>query len=387
MPIPATITARASDIAEWRRDLHRHPELLYDVHRTAGLVAGRLREFGCDEVVAGIGRTGVVGLVHGRRGGGPVAGLRADMDALPILEETGLPHQSAIPGRMHACGHDGHTAMLLGAARHLCETRDFTGTAALIFQPAEEGGGGGKAMVDDGLMTRFGIGEVFGMHNLPGLAPGHFALRKGAIMASADRFDIVVRGKGAHAAQPHESVDPVMVGAQIVTALQTIVARGLDPLKACVVSVTRFEAGSAYNVIPQSAKLAGTVRSLDADVRAFARERVVAIARDIAAAFGATAQVDYHLGYPVTRNHAAQTDFAAGIAAGVAGADHVDADVAPIMGAEDFSYMLEARPGAFIFIGNGDSAGLHHPAYDFNDAIIPAGVAYWTRLVETRLAG
>ena len=383
----AAIAAAAAEIAEWRRDFHRHPELLYDVQRTAGLVEQRLRAFGCDEVVPGIGRTGVVGLVHGRGGRGKTIGLRADMDALPILEETGAAHQSTVPGRMHACGHDGHTAMLLGAARHLCETRDFTGTAALIFQPAEEGGGGGKAMVDDGLMTRFGIGEVFGMHNLPGLAAGHFALRPGAIMASADRFDIVVHGKGAHAAQPHEGIDPVVTGAQIVTALQTIVARALDPLKACVVSVTRFEAGSAYNVIPQSARLAGTVRSLDADVRDFARKRVTAIAQDIAAAFGARAEVAYHMGYPVTRNHAAQTAFAATVAARVAGPENVDAESQPVMGAEDFSYMLEARPGAFIFIGNGAGPGLHHPAYDFNDAIIPAGVEYWTRLAETRLAG
>lgn len=379
-------TSEADDIRAWRRDLHQHPELMYDVHRTARFVADKLREFGCDEVATGIGRTGVVGVISGASPEGRTLGLRADMDALPIQEETGAPHQSRTPGKMHACGHDGHTAMLLGAARRLCATRSFKGRAAVIFQPAEEGGAGGKAMLDDHMMERFKIDEVFGMHNLPGMVPGSFGLRPGAMMAAADRFDIVVEGRGAHAAKPHEGVDPVMIGAQIVTALQTIVSRSLDPLKAAVVSVTRFQAGSAYNVIPQSARLAGTVRTLDADVRAFARERLTILATQVAAAYGAQARVTYHEGYPVTRNHAAQAAFCARVAADVVGEAQVDAAIQPEMGAEDFSYMLQARPGAFVFIGNGATAGLHHPAYDFNDDIIPKGVSYWVRLTEMGLA-
>ena len=358
---------------------------MYDVFRTAARVADLLQGFGCDEVVQGIGRTGIVGIIHGRQKGRTI-GLRCDMDALPIFEASGVAHASLTPGKMHACGHDGHMAMLLGAARQLCATRNFSGTAAVIFQPAEEGGAGGKAMLDDGLMQRFGIGEVFGMHNMPGLAVGAFAIRPGAMMASADRFDIVIEGRGGHAAKPHECIDPVVVGAQIVSALQVIVARNVDPLEACVVSVTRFEAGSAYNVIPQSALLAGTVRTLAPAMRIFAERRLREIAGGIAAAHGAVARVDYVPGYPVTRNHAAQTAFAAGVAAAVAGAGMVDTATPPTMGAEDFSYMLEARPGALIFIGNGNTAGLHHPAYDFNDAAIAHGVEYWVRLVETGLS-
>jgi amidohydrolase len=375
----------ATDIAAWRHDLHRNPELLYAVERTAGFVAERLREFGCDEVVTGIGRTGVVGLIRGRGASARTIGLRADMDALPITEATGLAYQSVNPGKMHACGHDGHTAMLLGAARQLSAARDFAGTAALIFQPAEEGGAGARAMIDDGLMDRFGIAEIYGLHNMPGLPAGHFAIRPGPQMAAADRFDIVVEGKGAHAALPHQGVDPIVVAAQIVGALQGIVSRGIDPLEACVVSVTRIKAGSAYNVIPQEARLAGTVRTLKAETSQFAEGRLREIAEGVARAHRASARVSYSRGYPVTLNHAAQTAFAAEAARGVAGAAQVNADCAPVMGAEDFSYMLEARPGAFIFLGNGDSAGLHHPAYDFNDAIIPAGVSYWVRLVEARL--
>ena len=377
---------QALEATEWRRDLHQHPELMYDVHRTAGFVAEKLKAFGCDEVVTGLGRTGVVGLIHGRKGGSNrTIGLRADMDALPIEEATGAPWQSLTPGKMHACGHDGHTAMLLGAAQHLAKTRAFDGRVALVFQPAEEGGAGAKAMLDDGLMQRFGIEEVFGMHNMPGLAAGHFALRPGPIMAAADRFEIMVEGRGAHAAKPHEGVDPVVIGAAIVTALQTIVSRNADPLQACVVSVTRFDAGSAFNIIPQSAKLAGTVRTLNAAMREMARARLTAIAEGMAAVHGGTAQVNYLLGYPVTVNHPAQTAFAASVAASIAGPEAVNNAAAPEMGAEDFSYMLEARPGCFIFIGNGNSAGLHHPAFDFNDAIIARGMEYWVGVAEGRL--
>ena len=308
------------------------------------------------------------------------------MDALPITEANpALPYASAVAGRMHACGHDGHTAMLLGAARRLCATRDFAGTAVVVFQPAEEGGAGGKAMVDDGLMSRFGIDEVYGLHNLPGLAAGHFNLRPGPMMAAADRFEIVVEGRGGHAAMPHLCIDPVLTGAEITAALQSIVSRNVDPLDACVVSVTQFHAGSAGNAIPAEARLSGTVRTLKRETRAFVERRMREIAAGVAAVHGARASVHFVRGYPVTANHADQARFAAAIAAMVVGADNVDTGAPPVMGAEDFSFMLEARPGAFAFIGNGESAALHHPGFDFNDAILPVGISYWTRLVETAL--
>ena len=399
MPIVNRITDLADDATAWRQDLHRHPEILYDVHRTAGLVADKLRAFGCDEVVTGLGRTGVVGLVRGRNGAagevigktvgetiGKTIGLRADMDALPIHETTGKPWASQTAGAMHACGHDGHTAMLLGAARYLCETRAFEGTVALIFQPAEEGGAGGKAMVDDGLMERFGIAQVFGMHNAPGLPVGAFAITPGPIMASADRFVIDIAGIGGHAAQPHDCVDPIVVGAQIVSALQTIVSRVIDPLESVVVSVTRFHAGSANNIIPPSARLTGTIRALKTPIRALAKQRFHEIVEGIARVHRASATIDFEDGYPVTVNHLAETELAIRAARDVAGQQRVIANMPPIMGAEDFSYMLETRPGALIFIGNGPSAGLHHPDYDFDDAAIPHGMSFWTRLAETVLA-
>ena len=386
-----SITPRFAGIAEeakgWRRDIHQHPEVLYDVHRTAATVADRLRAFGCDDVATGIGRTGVVGVIRGRGAGTSTRtiALRADMDALPMNEETNLPYASRNPGRMHACGHDGHTAMLLGAAQALCESRAFGGTAVLVFQPAEEGGAGAKAMLDDGLVERFGIDEVYGMHNLPGLRIGAFSLRPGPIMAAADRFEIDIEGRGGHAAYPQQCIDPVLIGAQVVSNLQAIVSRTMDPLEACVVSVTMFHAGTALNVIPSIATLGGTIRTLTAESRGAAERRLRAIATSVAAAHEARATIRYAPGYPVTRNHLDQAAFSARVATAVAGADGVDDAMPPIMGAEDFSYMLEARPGAFIFIGNGDSAGLHHPAYDFNDAALPHGIAYWTRLVETAL--
>ena len=386
-PAGDAIARIAAEARAWRRDIHQHPETLYDVHRTAGLVADRLRSFGCDEVATGIGRTGVVGIIRGRDGGaGRGIGLRADMDALPLDERTNLPYASRTPGKMHACGHDGHTAMLLGAARALCETRDFAGTAVCIFQPAEEGGAGARAMIGDGLMTRFGIDEVYGMHNVPGIPVGSIALRSGPIMAAADRFEIEIEGRGGHAALPHQTIDPVLVGAHIVTLAQSIVSRNVDPIETCVVSITVFQAGTAQNAIPQTAKLAGTTRTLTAAMRDEVEARLRRIVEGTAAAHGATATLRYSRGYPVTRNHSAQVAVAERAAGRAVGPDKVDGSVPPMMGAEDFSYMLEARPGAFVFLGNGDSAALHHPGYDFDDAAIPHGIAYWVSLVETALA-
>ena len=387
MPISAAIKDLVPDAQTWRREIHQNPEIMYDVEGTAKFVADRLRAFGCDEVKTSIGRTGVVGVIRGAKGSSSRSiGLRADMDALPIEEETNLPYRSKTPGKMHACGHDGHTAMLLGAAQRLAQTRDFAGNAVVIFQPAEEGGAGAMAMIDDGLIDHFGIEEVYGMHNWPGLPVGFFALRKGPLMAAADEITITIEGRGGHGAMPHQCVDPVVVGAQIVIALQTITSRNVDPLNSCVVSVTRFDAGSANNIIPQSVRLNGTARTLRPATRDMVEKRIHEIANGVAAAGGATARVEYRRGYPPTVNHSAQTDFAAGVARKVAGDSHVDLNAPPTMGSEDFSFMLEARPGAFIFIGNGDSANLHHPAYDFDDDALPYGMSYWVELVETALA-
>jgi amidohydrolase len=388
MPIVNRIADLHGEITAWRHDLHAHPELLYDVQRTAASVAEKLKAFGCDEVVPGLGRTGVVGVIHGRKGkSDKVIGLRADMDALPIEEATNLPYKSTVPGKMHACGHDGHTAMLLGAARYLAETRNFAGTAVVIFQPAEEGGAGGKAMVQDGLMERFGINEVYGMHNYPGLPVGEFCIRPGSIMAAADYVQIDIEGKGAHAARPHLGIDTVLVGAQIINNLQTIVSRNVDPLEAAVVSICMFHAGNTDNVIPQTAQLRGTARSLIPEVQDLLEKRIPEIVEATAKLHGAKVAVKYRRGYPVLKNHPKQTDFAASVASEIAGKNKVDTDMAPVMGAEDFSFMLNARPGAFIFVGNGDSAGLHHPAYNFNDDVIPIGTSYWVKLVETALPG
>ena len=389
MPVVNRIAEFHPEITAWRRDLHAHPELLYDVHRTAASVADRLKSFGCDEVVPGIGRTGVVGVIRGRKAGGggarKVIGLRADMDALPIEEANDFSYKSTIPGKMHACGHDGHTAMLLGAAKYLAETRNFSGTAIVIFQPAEEGGAGGKAMVGDGMMERFGIEEVYGMHNYPGLALGEFAIRPGPLMAAADRILIEIEGKGGHAARPHFSVDTVLVGAQIINQIQSIVARNVDPLEAAVVSICLFQAGNTDNVIPQTALLRGTARSLQPEVQDLLERRLHEVVEGTAKSYGAKAKLTYRRDYPITSNHPAQTEFAASVAQEIVGKERVDTKVAPVMGAEDFSFMLEARPGAFIFVGNGESEGLHHPAYDFNDEIIPVGSSYWVRLVEKAL--
>ena len=389
MPIVNRVADLQPDIQAWRRDIHQHPELLYDVHRTAAFVADRLREFGCDEVVTGIGKTGVVGVIKGKKPAGNgdlrVIGLRADMDALPIEEETNLPYASKTPGKMHACGHDGHTAMLLGAARYLSETRNFAGTAVVIFQPAEEGGAGAAAMIKDGLMDRFGIEQVYGMHNGPGIPVGQFAIRTGPIMAATDAIDIKIEGLGGHAARPHKCIDSVLVGAQVIAGLQSIVSRTVDPLESAVISICEFHAGNARNVIPQTAELRGTVRTLTEEVRALVEQRVREVVQGVAQMTGAKIDLVYERGYPVTVNHAAQTEVATRVAREVGGEGAVG-ETPPMMGAEDFAYMLEARPGAFIFCGNGNSAGLHHPAYNFNDEAIVYGTSYWIKLVENSLA-
>jgi amidohydrolase len=387
MPIVNRVADLHDEITEWRRDLHAHPELQYDVHRTAGSVSERLKSFGCDDVVTGLGRTGVVGVIRGRKPGAKVIGMRADMDALPIEEATTVAYKSTVPGKMHACGHDGHTAMLLGAAKYLAETRNFAGTAVVIFQPAEEGGAGARAMMDDGLFDRFGIEEVFGMHNYPGMPIGQFAIRSGPMMASTDTISIELEGVGGHAAWPHFGVDTVLVGAQIVNQLQSIVARNVDPLQAAVISICTFQAGNADNVIPQQAKLRGTARALSPKVRDLLQKRVREVVEGTARAYGAKAELTYTTGYPVLVNEEHKTAFAAGVAREVAGKDKVNTDCAPLMGAEDFAFMLQERPGAFIYIGNGNSAQLHNPAYDFNDEAIPVGTSYWVRLAETALAG
>lgn len=373
------------EITEWRREIHRHPELGYEVQRTAGFVAEKLREFGIDEVVEGIGRTGVVGVIKGREGG-PCIGLRADMDALPIIEASGADWASTVDGTMHACGHDGHTAMLLGAARALADSRDFTGSVALIFQPAEEGGAGGEAMVKDGLMERFSIDEVYGMHNMPGMPIGEFAIRPGPLMACADQFDITVEGLGGHAAMPHNCIDTVVVASHIVLALQSIVSRNVRPTDPLVVSVTTVNVeGDAYNVIPQQVHIKGTLRAYEEEVRLMAKQRLHEIAERTASVYNAKAMVEYDDGYPPTVNDPEKTKFCVDVARAVAGSDKVDDDRPPVMGAEDFSYMLKERPGAFIFIGNGDSASLHHPEYDFDDRAINHGCRYWLTLVEHAL--
>lgn len=385
MPVKNRFAELLPEITAWRRDFHEHPELLYDVHRTAGRVAELLKGFGCDEVVEGIGRTGVVGVIRGKTdSAGRVVGLRADMDALPITEQTGAPYASKTPGKMHACGHDGHTAMLLGAAKYLAETRNFDGTAVVIFQPAEEGGGGGLAMVEDGLVDRFGIQEFYGMHNMPGMPVGSFAIKPGAMMAAADQFDITVTGKGGHAAKPHECIDTTLTAAQIIVALQSVVSRNIDPLKNAVISVCVVSTDStAHNVIPQVVKLKGTARSLDPGVRDQLEEGITRVATNIAAAMGAVAEVDYQRGYPVTMNDPQATDWAAEVAETISGG--VKTDMEPMMGGEDFSYMLNERPGAYIWVGNGDTAMVHHPAYNFNDEAIPAGSSWYAGMIEARM--
>lgn len=384
MPVKNRFAEMHSEVTEWRRDLHENPELLFETHRTSAVVAEKLKAFGCDEIVTGIGRTGVVGVIKGKStASGKVIGLRADMDALPIHEQTGLPYASKTANAMHACGHDGHTAMLLGAAKYLAETRNFDGTAVVIFQPAEEGGGGGREMCADGMMDRWGIQEVYGMHNWPGLPLGQFAIREGAFFAATDLIEIEVEGKGGHAAKPQETVDSTLVASHIVVAMQSIVSRNADPVSQIVVSLTSFETSSkAFNVIPQRVSIKGTVRTMSNDSRDLAEKRVTEIATGIAATFGAVAKVSYHRNYPVMVNHPEQTAFAAQVARSVSG----DCQEAPlVMGGEDFAFMLEERPGAYIVMGNGDTASVHHPLYNFDDDAIPAGCSWWAGIVEQRM--
>ena len=382
MPVLNRIADFAPDMTAWRRWLHRHPELGFELPMTAAYVADRLREIGVDEIHQGIAQTGIVAIIKGQ-GRGPVIGLRADMDALPLTETTGAAHASEHPGRMHACGHDGHTAMLLGAAKYLAETRRFRGRVALIFQPAEEAGGGGQAMVQAGILDRFRIGRVFALHNAPGMPLGQFRTTPGPIMAAVDTFEIHITGRGGHGAMPHDAVDPVVAAASLVQAIQTIVSRNHYALDELVVSVTQIHAGSADNIIPETAWLGGTVRTFDPEVQAMVRRRMAEIAAGQAAAFGVQAQLVYLTGYPATVNDPDETAFAAAVAREISGAAAVHATGRREMGAEDFAYLLDARPGAYLFLGQGDGAALHHPAYDFNDEVAPVGASFFARLVET----
>jgi amidohydrolase len=381
MPVLNRIAAFAPDMQGWRRHLHAHPELAFECHETAAFIEARLREIGVDEIHPGIAKTGIVAIINGQ-GVGPTIGLRADMDALPITEATGAEYASTVPGKMHACGHDGHVTMLLGAAKYLAETRNFAGRVALIFQPAEEDGGGGQVMVQEGIMDRFNIGQVYGIHNSPNTEFGHFQTNPGALMASVDTAFVTVTGKGGHGATPHECVDPVMPIVAMVQAIQTILSRNLYALDEAVISVTQIHTGSASNIIPEDGWFCATIRCFNPEVRDMMKKRFHEIVAGHATAFGVTATVDYDWGYPATINHAAETAFAAAVASEVVGEAAVNAQANREMGSEDFSYMLEARPGSYLFMGTGPGAGLHHAAFDFNDEAAPVGASFFARLVE-----
>lgn len=381
MPVLNRIADFAAEMTAWRRHLHRHPELGFACHGTAAFVAERLRDFGVDEIHEGIATSGIVAIIRGR-GEGPTIGLRADMDALPIAEATGADHASAVPGVMHACGHDGHTAMLLGAAKYLAETRRFRGRVALIFQPAEEDGGGGAVMVREGILDRFGISEVYALHNTPRVPLGRFVTTPGPIMAAVDTAWVTLTGRGGHGAYPHDCVDPIPAAVAIAASLQTIVSRNVDPLREAVVSVTEIHAGTASNIIPETARLTATIRSFDPEVRALLKRRFHAIVEGIAAAHEVTPAITYDWGYPATVNDPDRTAFAVEVAREIAGAAGVEDQAGREMGAEDFAYLLEKRPGCYLFLGQGDGPGLHHPAYDFNDEAAPFGASFLARLVE-----
>ena len=381
MPVLNRIAAYSEEMKAWRRHLHAHPELAFDCHETAAFIVERLREFGVDEIHEGIAESGVVAIINGR-GEGPTIGLRADMDALPIEELTGAEHASTRPGKMHACGHDGHVTMLLGAAKYLAETRRFTGRVALLFQPAEEDGGGGQVMVQEGVMDRFDITRVFGIHNAPNVAFGHFQTAPGPLMAAVDTATVQITGKGGHGATPQDCVDPVVAVVGMVSAIQTILSRNVHPLDEAVVSVTQIHTGTASNIIPETAMFCATIRSFRPEVRELLKKRFHEIVQGHAAAYGVTAEIDYDWGYPASVNDATEAAFAASVAASVVGEAAVDGNAPREMGSEDFSYMLEARPGAYLFMGTGPGAGLHHPAYDFNDEAAPVGASFFARLVE-----
>ena len=381
MPVVNRIADFAEDMKTWRRYLHQHPELQFDCHKTAAFVVERLKEFGVDEIHEGIATSGLVAIINGQ-GDGPTIGLRADMDALPMEETTGLEHASTVKGAMHACGHDGHTTMLLGAARYLAETRKFSGRVALIFQPAEEGGGGAGVMVEEGIMDTFGINEVFGIHNVPGLDVGHFYSKPGPIMAAVDTFHINIQGRGGHGAYPQETADPIVAAVGIVNAIQTIISRNHDTRNEAVCSVTMINSGSADNVIPDTAYVGGTIRTFTPEVQDMIHSRLREIAEGQAAAYNVSADINIEVGYPATVNNAEKVDFAADVAREVSGEAAVDPNTGMEMGAEDFSYMLNARPGAYFFLGQGEGAGLHNPNYDFNDDVSPFGASFFARLVE-----
>ncbi|KAA2212656.1 M20 aminoacylase family protein [Teichococcus oryzae] len=388
MPVLNRIADFHAEMTAWRQDLHRHPELAFQEHRTAGIVAEKLRQFGADEVVTGLGGTGVVGVIRGARPGGSI-GLRADMDALPITEETGAEYASATPGVMHACGHDGHTTMLLGAARYLAETRNFAGTVHVIFQPAEEMGGGAEVMLKEGLFERFPMDRVFGIHNWPALPAGTFHWREGPLMAAVADIEITITGQGAHGAMPHQGNDPVVIAATLVSALQSIVARNVEPVEAGVVTIGRIEGGHAFNVIPESVSLRGTARWFRPHVGDVLERKVTELATGIASAFGARAEVRFTRMYPATINEEESTRLAARAAAAVAGAERVAELAQPTMGGEDFAFMLNARPGAYLFLGagrTGSDPGLHHPKFNFNDELLPMGASFFATLAEQLLA-
>jgi hippurate hydrolase len=393
VPLKNSIAALIPELTEWRRDFHRHPELTYDLPRTSGLVAERLRAFGFDEVVEGVGRTGILGVLHGAKGAAPSADrrvlFRADMDALPIEEASGAEYASAAPGRMHACGHDGHTTMLLGAARWLAETRAFDGTLVFCFQPAEEGGAGAQAMIDDGMLERFPVKGAYAVHNWPGMPVGAFGVVRGSAMAATDGFVITVEGTGGHAAMPHKARDPILIASHIVVAVQSIVSRVVDPLDSAVVSITSIHGGEAFNVIPDRVEMKCNVRTFSESVSKTIEAELRRICATTAEALGARARVERPAitPYPPTVNHPAETEVALAAMRAVAGPERVRDDLRPVMGAEDFAFVLRQVPGAYVFIGNGDTAGLHNPRYDFSDAAIAYGVAYWVELARQALPG
>ena len=375
------------EMTEWRRDIHQHPELKFEENRTSDLVAAKLEEFGI-EIHRGLAKTGVVGTI--RNGDGPSIGLRADMDALPLEEKNTFKHASSNPGKMHACGHDGHTAMLLGAAKHLAASKNFKGTVNLIFQPAEEGGGGGELMIKEGLFEMFPVDSVYGLHNWPGMPAGTFGVGSGPIMAAADMFDLTINGRGGHAALPDQCIDPIVVASQVVSALQTITSRNTHPVDSVVISVTQIHAGDAYNVIPDSVRMHGTVRTFQTETRDKIPSSMLRVAEGVCAAYGTTCELNYMSGYPATINSVPETAISAKAVVDLLGEDKIILNPTPSMGAEDFSYMLEARPGCYVWLGIGPGKGeagcmLHSSRYDFNDDVLPTGASYWVKLVENEL--